>query len=241
MAKSYSRQPPAGLTDPLLTALTVMLAVIMFVAAPLQAAGVFGAHEFGFAIGVVIIATAVIVSNSWLAVAPLFVSFALIALATLLRLRHPWIGNIYLDVSAWLILSLTLVVVTFRAVFAAGRVTYHRVIGAILLYLAIGLLFMALFCLVALLEPNSFRGLGQLHDNLAVAGNFIYFSFVTLTTVGYGDVVPLHPVARSLANIEAIVGQLYPATLLARLVSLEIGNRRTMQSPGSGEFIDPVH
>lgn len=78
MATIYHRQLPVGLTDPLLTALTVMLAVIMFVAAPLQAAGVFGAHEFGIAIGVVIIAAAVIISNSWLAVVPLALRTALL-------------------------------------------------------------------------------------------------------------------------------------------------------------------
>src|SRR6476661_5858960 len=50
-------------------------------------------------------------------------------------------------------------------------------------------------------------------------------SFVTLTTIGYGDVVPLHPYARGLANVEAIIGQLYPATLLARLVTLELAVR----------------
>jgi hypothetical protein len=48
----------------------------------------------------------------------------------------------------------------------------------------------------------------------------IYFSFVTLTTVGYGDVTPVHPLARSLALMEGLTGQLYPAILLARLVTL---------------------
>jgi len=65
-----------------------------------------------------------------------------------------------------------------------------------------------------------------LQDNLSVASNFGYFSFVTLTSVGYGDIVPVHPYARSLANVEAIIGQLYPATLLARLVTLEIADRQ---------------
>lgn len=55
---------------------------------------------------------------------------------------------------------------------------------------------------------------------VSMPSDLIYFSFTTLTTVGYGDIVPVDPVARSLSNIEAILGQLYPATLLARLVSL---------------------
>jgi len=59
-----------------------------------------------------------------------------------------------------------------------------------------------------------------------LSSSLIYFSFVTLTTIGYGDIVPIHPVARSLCNLESIIGQLYPATLLARMVSLEIEARR---------------
>ena len=54
---------------------------------------------------------------------------------------------------------------------------------------------------------------------------FAYFSFVTLTTVGYGDITPVHPVARVLAVGEALVGQLYPAILIGRLVSLQITSR----------------
>jgi voltage-gated potassium channel Kch len=77
--------------------------------------------------------------------------------------------------------------------------------------------------LVTLLEPNAVTNLEPLNNNFV--GNLIYFSFVTLTTTGYGDIVPIHPYARSLANIEAVIGQLYPATLLARLVTLELKSR----------------
>ncbi|MGB7038066.1 MAG: potassium channel family protein, partial [Xanthobacteraceae bacterium] len=78
---------------------------------------------------------------------------------------------------------------------------------------------------VALGEPGAFNGLAPLRDNLTVAGDLIYFSFATLTSVGYGDIVPVHPLATGLANVEAIIGQLYPATLLARLVTLELEHR----------------
>jgi hypothetical protein len=96
-----------------------------------------------------------------------------------------------------------------------------------LLYLTIGITFVALYGFMTLLVPKAFNGLPALQDNLSVASNLIYFSFVTLTSVGYGDIVPLHPIARSLANIEAIIGQLYPATLLARLVTLELEGRHS--------------
>lgn len=66
-------------------------------------------------------------------------------------------------------------------------------------------------------------------DDGALASETIYFSFVTLTSIGYGDILPVHPIARSLSNVETIIGQLYPATLLARLVSLQLA------APGSSE------
>jgi hypothetical protein len=93
--------------------------------------------------------------------------------------------------------------------------------GAILLYLAIGWTFVGVFTLVGLLVPNAFTSM-TVSDSPAVASTIVYFSFGTLTTAGSGDIAPLHPIARSLVNLEAMIGQLYPATLLARLVTLEI-------------------
>lgn len=212
-------------SEPLLTALTIMLAVLLFVVGPLQAAGIAAAHHFGIAFGLVLVVTVFIVSGSGTAFAAILVAVALVLLSTVHRLIRPSAVDIYLDAAAWLITGITLGIVVARAVFAPGKVTFHRVIGAVLLYLNIGLVFVALYCFVALRIPDAFTGLGPLQDNLAVAGNLIYFSFVTLTSVGYGDIVPLHPFARGLANVEAIIGQLYPATLLARLVTLELEGR----------------
>jgi len=59
-------------------------------------------------------------------------------------------------------------------------------------------------------------------DDQSLASALFYMSFVTLTPTGYGDIVPVHTLARSLCNIESAIGQLYPATLLARLVTLEM-------------------
>jgi hypothetical protein len=59
------------------------------------------------------------------------------------------------------------------------------------------------------------------------SASFLYFSVVTLTTVGFGDIAAVHPVARSLVMVEALVGTLYPAILLARLVTLQMESRRS--------------
>ena len=211
--------------DPLLTTLTCAFLILLFVIAPLQAAGSIAAHHFGLLFSLMLVSAVFVVSGSRLAMAAIVVAIVLATLATVFRYRHPSAVDIYLDASAWLITGLTLSTTVARAVFAPGKISYHRIIGAILLYLNIGLIFVALFCFVALYDVHAFTGLPPLQDNLGVANNLIYFSFVTLTSVGYGDIAPLHPYARGLANLEAIIGQLYPATLLARLVSLQLQDR----------------
>ncbi len=213
-------------TDPLLTALTIMLAILLFVIGPLQASGLGQAHLFGGAFVLVLIAAVFIVSGSHLALAAVVIAGAVLVVTSILRVRQPSILDIYLDAGAWLTIGLTLSIVVARAVFAPGHVNFHRVIGAILLYLTIGLVFAALFCFLVLLDNNALSGIGAVQDDFSVSGNLAYFRFTTLTTMGYGDIVPVHPFARSLANIEAILGQLYPATLLARLVTLELEHRR---------------
>lgn len=225
MSTKHFRRLQERYRDPLLTALTVMLVILLFVVGPMQAAGIAAAHSFGIAFGLVLVVAVYVVSGSVMALAATLLAVAFVAVATVLRLNHPSRTDIMLDAAAWLTAGITLIIVVARAVFAPGQITFHRVIGAVLLYLSIGLVFVALFAFVALFEPDAFTGFDTVHDNLAVTGNLIYFSFVTLTSVGYGDILPVHPYARGLANVEAIIGQLYPATLLARLVTLEARRR----------------
>ena len=111
-----------------------------------------------------------------------------------------------------------------KAVFSDGEVTHHRVQGAIVVYLNFSLIFTTVFVGLSQLSPGSFS-----HVSLSPRpqfGQLLYFSLATLTTTGYGDIVPLHPVARSLSNLESVTGQLFLATLLARLVNLQLAQRQ---------------
>lgn len=211
------------LSDRLLTGLTVLFSLLLFVIAPLQANGVRSGTYFGIIFGLTLLPALVMLSDNRLAVGAILVAVALVFIAAL---REGTLLDKYLDAIAWLIAGFTLSVAVARAVFAPGRVTFHRVIGGVLLYLTIGMTFVALFGLLVILVPNPLSNSATLQGNFGI-GNLIYFSFVTLTTIGYGDIVPLHPYARGLANVEAIIGQLYPATLLARLVTLELAVRRS--------------
>jgi Ion channel len=214
------------LSDPLLTVLTLMLSFLLFVIGPMQAAGVVTGQHFGYFFGVVLLPAAFLYSRNPFIAVPIGIAIAIVVTAALMDFERSPRSDLYLDSMAWLIAGLALSVVVVRAVFGPGRISYHRVVGAVLLYLTIGLIFVALYGFVALVSPQAFTNLPALHGDFAIAGNLIYFSFVTLTTTGYGDIAPLHPYARSLANVEAIIGQIYPATLLARLVTLELAYER---------------
>ena len=223
MTARKSQHRHARLDNQLLSALTIFLSVLLFVAAPLQANGVLSAPWFGILFGLLLIPAGFLVSGNRLAVVLILVAMAVNAVAVVIGWRQPSAMDKLLDAVSWLIAGLTLSAVVALAVFAPGKVTSHRIIGGVLLYLIIGQIFAALIGLVTLLEPDAITNLEPLNNNFA--GNLIYFSLVTLTTTGYGDIVPLHPYARGLVNIEAVIGQLYPATLLARLVTLELESR----------------
>ena len=214
------------LSEPLLTVLTLMLSALLFGIGPMQASGAMTGQHFGYLFALVLLPAAFLYSRNLLVAIPIAVAIALMLAAALLEFEGSPRTDLYLDTSALLIAGLALSVVVARAVFGPGRITYHRIVGAILLYLIIGLTFVALYGFVALSEPNAFTNLPALHGDFDIAGNLIYFSFVTLTTIGYGDIVPFHPYARGLANLEAVIGQIYPATLLARLVTLELVHER---------------
>ena len=164
------------LRDPLLTALTIVLAVLMFGVAPLQAIGVLAAHNFGILFALLLTFAVFILSGSPAAVAAILVAVVLVVIATLLRLRQPSLLDIYLDASAWMISGLTVGFVVAREVFVLVRVTFHRIIGAILVYLSIGLTSSCCCTVfVALIVPAALPALQPLQDMVAVARNLIPF------------------------------------------------------------------
>ena len=134
-----------------------------------------------------------------------------------------------LDLASWFVpiaeplvqatglLSLLLfLVVVLGHTLRSGPVTHHRILGGIAAYLLLGIVWAYAYSLLSIGQPGAFTGAVSAVDG---PRGFLYFSFVTLTTVGYGDVQPVHPIARSLATLEAVVGPLYLAILIARLVS----------------------
>ena len=212
--------------EPALTALLVLELLVIFVLIPLSGLSVFAARSIQVHLASLVVVAAV----------ALIAPHRAALIVTLLAAAAGWVAEAFRYVWPSELSQLVILLVALgflfvltgvigRVVFGPGRVSAHRVQGAVVVYLHMALVFAYLQAMVLFFAPGAF-GDGLVATDPTVGGRLLYFSFTTLTTVGYGDIVPVHPFARSLANLEAIVGQLYPATLLARLVTLEISSHQ---------------
>lgn len=107
-----------------------------------------------------------------------------------------------------------------RQVLFTGPIDGNKIVGAICIYLLMGLIWTLIYLFIAQAIPGSFNGLEQAlwYDNFA---DVAYYSFVTLTTLGYGDISPVEPVARFFVYMEAITGVFYMAILVASLIGIK--------------------
>jgi voltage-gated potassium channel len=164
-----------------------------------------------------------------------------------------WSGYVYPDMEGpTLLIGLHLFAALFFslaigtilwAVYRQSEVTAEGICGTLCGYLLVGVVFAHLYCLIETVLPGSFHGNTDFADRLAASEyrQFLlgYFSFITLTTVGYGDITPASGAARATAIVEAVTGQFYIAVLVADLIGKRVaqalGNRQsgTPQPPHS--------
>lgn len=202
--------------DRSLTVFLLVLGLHLFIVIPLQEKGIGGDIAFSIFYVLVLLAGLRYLSiRGWIRKGMLFILVLLILVGIWQQNGNAGFG-VMQDISGMTYWSLMAAIVMTRT-FSDGPVTWHRIQGSVVVYLIIGLVFAQAYHLVHLLSgPQAFTTvMGGTHEE------FTYFSFTTLTTLGYGDVLPRDPAARSLANLEALTGQLYPVILIARLVSME--------------------
>jgi Ion channel len=219
-------EPREKLRDRGLTTLLIVQSFALFVIIPGSAAGLRLPTAVPVALLVVSMSSVIFLARQRWAMTAAIALLAATAGSGLAR--HGWPGR-EADIANALLLLVTygtLNYVVMAAVFGPGRVTGHRIRGAVVFYLNVGLMFALVDRVIADMVPEAFRNLPPVADRQAFIAAITYYSFSTLTSVGFGDIVPLHSVARSLANLESVIGQLFPATLLARIVTLELEERR---------------
>ncbi|ODR96585.1 hypothetical protein AUC70_15110 [Methyloceanibacter stevinii] len=123
---------------------------------------------------------------------------------------------------AWFALSIALI---FGELARRRDVDANTIMGAVVAYLLLAVAFAYLYGIIEHIQPGSFAGLPANTDRAHLGDALIYFSLVTLTTVGCGDIVAVSGPARPLAGLEAACGTLYVAVMIARLVAIEVAAR----------------
>lgn len=207
--------------------LSVLLLLLVVVALVLPAFGVGGVRRN---IWSDVIFSSFLVSGMAAVWSERSIVFRIVVILALVSLTAHWVTEFATggEFVGWRAAADILALVSFALVILAkvvrsGTITSQRIQGAIAVYLLLGLVWASAYKWTELINPGAFTGTG-------VSGlqgtSWIYYSFVTLTTMGYGDITPVHPVARSLAAAEALTGQLYIAIIISRLVALEIASRR---------------
>jgi hypothetical protein len=128
----------------------------------------------------------------------------------------------YADLVADIASFSLLIGMVFIKVFEKGPVTFHRVIGAVAGYMLIGNLWGDIYQFLYIHLPGSVQLASSDNGSVIKPATFIYFSYTTLTTTGFGDILPTHSITRTLALVEQLIGVFYPAILIGRLVSLSV-------------------
>jgi voltage-gated potassium channel len=130
-------------------------------------------------------------------------------------------GYSYLHLFVLLLFYLWATWLAAKQVLFSGEIDSNKIVGAICVYLLMGLIWAMLYLFIAQAIPGAFEGLEHIiwYENFSDAA---YYSYVTLTTLGYGDIIPVAPIARFLVFMEAIVGAFYMAILVASLIGIRI-------------------
>jgi hypothetical protein len=113
---------------------------------------------------------------------------------------------------------------TIKQVVLGTDISANRLVGAVCIYLLLGVIWAVAYSMLEMIIPESFRGFSPLADR-EWDSEWLYFSFVTMTTLGYGDIAPVSATARALAYIQAVFGQFYIAILVAGLIGAHISRR----------------
>lgn len=211
-------------SDSGLSAFLVLLILNSFVFPPLILEWKFGYILGSLSLSLLLLAGIIAASERYfLMISISFLTFLAVVLhwASILipsKIIIAW--SLLFTLATFVMMTYTIVIQVFRD----GPINIHRIQGSIAIYLLLGTIWANAYTLLALFYPDAFAGAIHFDSSIRME-TWIYFSYSTLTTVGYGDITPIHPIGRSLAMMEALVGQLFPAILISRLVSQEIQER----------------
>ena len=129
----------------------------------------------------------------------------------------------YIAISLSLFFLITSIAVAFKSVFFSPVISMNQIVGASCIYLLLGIIGAILYSNLFFIMPDSFSGLSHKNSQIQFP-EFMYYSYVTLTTLGFGDITPVSPIAKTLSFMQAITGQLYLTIMVAGLIGKAINS-----------------
>ena len=108
-----------------------------------------------------------------------------------------------------------------RQVLFEGDIDSNKIVGSLTLYILLGLIWAVIYMIILVIDPTAFSGI-EVHSWQEAFSRVAYYSFVTLTTLGYGDILPKQHIAEFFAYMEAVVGVFYIAIIVSSLISLRL-------------------
>jgi len=149
-------------------------------------------------------------------------AFALELVHVVLRSRGAVVNLEGIVISTYALFILLAIVIFIVKIFSTETVTLDTIRGGLSIYILFGFFWALLYQAFLIADPNSI----SVQQEAYSFSNLLYYSFTTLTTLGYGDIVPINPLVRNVAVLEAVIGQLFLATFIARLIGLHLSHQR---------------
>lgn len=151
-------------------------------------------------------------------------TYTIIAIFILLTILTKFITHefsVYLILLTLLVFFVSAFMTAVKQVLFVGDIDTHKIIGSLTLYILLGLIWAVIYLIILALDPQAFSGI-EAGNWQQMFSNVAYYSFVTLTTLGYGDILPTNHIAEFFVYMEAIVGVFYMAIIVSSLISLRM-------------------
>ena len=160
----------------------------------------------------------------WFRVGFILISVGAINILLHTIFAHEW--ALYVNLVVALLFYLFTTMLAFEALFTGEQIDLNMIMGSICVYILVGICWSIFYFFESVIHPGAFNGVDA-EISKSRFTDLLYYSYVTLSTLGYGDITPVTPIARTLAFLEALFGQFYIAILVASFVGMHISVRRS--------------
>ena len=160
----------------------------------------------------------------WFRVGFILISVGAINILLHTIFAHEW--ALYVNLAVALLFYLFTTMLAFEALFTGEQIDLNMIMGSICVYILVGICWSIFYFFESIIHPGAFNGI-DVEIGKSRFTDLLYYSYVTLSTLGYGDITPVTPIARTLSFLEALFGQFYIAILVASFVGMHISVRRS--------------